>query len=69
MSFSVSEDVDAIAAAINEFNANYHTDYANVRVEAIRYLSEPLSTASAERLAGPLVFAMKSWGAGKRKAS
>jgi hypothetical protein len=68
MSFSVTDDTAAITAAINAFNAAYHADYFTVRTEAIDYLSEPPSTASASRLAPALITALENWGAGKRGA-
>jgi len=68
MSFSVIGETGDLARAIDEFNAQYHEDYFAVRTQATSYLTEPLSFLSAHGLAGPLLAALKSWGAGKRGA-
>jgi hypothetical protein len=68
MSSSATDDTAAITAAIDAFNAAYHADYLPGRTEAIDYLSELPSTASAGRLAQSLTTALESWGAGKRGA-
>ncbi|WP_233886317.1 hypothetical protein [Paraburkholderia flagellata] len=68
MLLEVTANTVAITTAINQFKASYHADYSTVRAEAISYLAQDLSAASASRLVQALTKALNNWGAGKRRA-
>lgn len=68
MTFTIHGDRTALAQAINAFNPRYHADYLVVRVAARGYLEKALTPATALALAGPLLAALHSWDAGKRRA-
>jgi hypothetical protein len=63
----IAADAEAIAKAMDDFDAGYHQDFLRVKKVARSYLARPV-TATAGPLAGELRAALKKWGAGGRKA-
>ena len=69
MTLRVVANAGNIAAAIDEFRAAYHHDFQHVRNVSQLYLGEATPTlATTQELAHRLRLALRSWGAGIRKA-
>lgn len=69
MRLRVTEDINQIADAINEFPGAYHDDFFEVRAIGRKYVSEEHPTeATAIELTSPVRCVLERWGAGRQKA-
>lgn len=63
MPLQVTQDIQALTGAINNFDPDYHTTYFQCRQHSDEYLSNP-TAENAENLANSLHHALIVWGAG-----
>jgi hypothetical protein len=68
MTLTISGSPADIAHLLNRFSPKYHVDFLTVRRLGRAYLAAPHPGAAAAHLAPALASAMRSWGAGFRKA-
>jgi hypothetical protein len=69
MCFKIIGDATALTHAIDAFSSKYHEDYFEVRAQAAAYFAEAPTLSSAQRLAGPLLAALRSWGGRKTRGT
>jgi hypothetical protein len=69
MSFTIHGNTAALTLSINTFRPQYHENYFGVRAKARPYLEGAFSPGSALATAAALLVVLKSWGAGRQRAS